>query len=69
MEGYTIRWQRGDTTAHILLGNQVGSHATADVLATVEVPPHGWVDLAHVRAHGQRWLTRTQRKTSKPVNS
>lgn len=56
-EGYTIRWQRGDRTAHILPGNQVGSHAMAGVLATVEVPPHGWTDAGHIRAHGQRWLT------------
>lgn len=55
-DGHTIRWQRGDPTAHILPGNQVGSHAIADVLATVDVPPHGWIDISHIRAHGQRWL-------------
>lgn len=40
-EGYTIHWRRGDRTAHILPGNQVGSHATVGVLATVDVPAQG----------------------------
>lgn len=65
-EGYTIRWQRGDQTAYILLGNQVGSHAVADVLATVNVPSHGWTDFEHIRAHGRRWLTtQNGKKTSR----
>ncbi|MGQ0778022.1 MAG: hypothetical protein ACT4NY_27030 [Pseudonocardiales bacterium] len=68
-EGYTIRWQRGDQTAHILPGNQVGSHTSVGVLTTMDVPPHGWTDLSHLRAHGQRWLsthngTRTRGRTA-----
>lgn len=55
--GYTIRWRRGDPVAYVLAGKQLSSHAITGVVATVEVPPHGWVDVAHIRAHGQRWLT------------
>ena len=55
-EGYTIRWRRGEAVAYVLAGKQLSSHAVTDVVATVGVPPHGWVDWAHIRAHGQRWL-------------
>lgn len=55
-EGYTIRWRRGEPVAYVLAGKQLSSHAVVDAVATVEVPPHGWVDWAHIRAHGQRWL-------------
>ena len=56
-EGYTIRWRRGDAVVYVLVGKQLDSHALTGVLTTVEVPPNGWVDMAHVRAQGQRWLT------------
>ncbi|MGH3927934.1 MAG: hypothetical protein ACRDTT_34580 [Pseudonocardiaceae bacterium] len=59
-EGYTIRWRRGDPVAHVLMGKQLDSHAITDVVTTVEVPLRGWVDVAHIRAHGQRWLTTQQ---------
>ncbi|MGH3912543.1 MAG: hypothetical protein ACRDTC_03910 [Pseudonocardiaceae bacterium] len=55
-EGYTIRWRRGDAVAYVLAGKQLSSHAITDVVTTVEVPLRGWVDMAHVREHGQRWL-------------
>ncbi len=32
-DGYTIRWRRGDTVAHVLRGQQVGNHGMAEVLA------------------------------------
>ena len=56
-EGYTIRWRRGDPVAYVLAGRQLSSHALNDVVTTVEVPPRGWVDVAEIRSHGQRWLT------------
>ncbi|MGH3931477.1 MAG: hypothetical protein ACRDTF_16080 [Pseudonocardiaceae bacterium] len=61
-EGYTIRWRRGDPVAYVLVGKQLSSHAVTDVIATIEVPLSGWVDVAHVRAHGQRWLAAHQER-------
>lgn len=55
-QGYTIRWRRGDSVAYVLVGKQLDSHAVTDVLTTVQVPSQGWIDMEHVRAHGQRWL-------------
>ncbi len=55
-EGYTIRWRRGEPVAYVLAGKQLSSHALTGVVATIQVPPHGWIDWAHIRAHGQRWL-------------
>lgn len=55
-EGYTIRWRRGESVAYVLPGRQLSSHAVVDVVTRVDVPPRGWVDLAHIQAHGQRWL-------------
>jgi hypothetical protein len=55
-EGYTIRWRRGETVAYVLVGKQLDSHAITGVFTTVEVPLHGWFDMSHIRAHGQRWL-------------
>ena len=65
-EGYTIRWRRGEPVAYVLAGKQLSSHAVTDVVATIKVPPHGWVDWAHIRAHGQRWLAAhpTERRSS-----
>ncbi|MGH3913363.1 MAG: hypothetical protein ACRDTC_08135 [Pseudonocardiaceae bacterium] len=54
-EGYTIRWRRGEAVAYVLAGKQLSSQAVTGVIATVDVPPRGWVDLAHIRAQGQRW--------------
>jgi hypothetical protein len=56
LDGYTVRWRRGDPVAQVLAGQQVGSHGSASVLATVPVPPSGWADLAEIRQVGQRWL-------------
>ncbi|MGH3916262.1 MAG: hypothetical protein ACRDTC_23070 [Pseudonocardiaceae bacterium] len=56
-EGYTIRWRRGEAVAYVLAGKQLSSHALTGVVATVDVPSRGWVDLADIRAQGQRWLT------------
>ncbi len=55
-DGYTIRWRRGDTVAHVLSGQQVGNHGMAEVLDTIPVPPSGWTDFAEIRLLGQRWL-------------
>ena len=55
-DGYTIRWQRGDSVAYVLAGRQMFSYQMADVLHTIPVAPAGWTDLAEVRRLGQAWL-------------
>ncbi|HEU0090374.1 MAG TPA: hypothetical protein VFQ77_22405 [Pseudonocardiaceae bacterium] len=37
LDGYTVRWRRGDPVAHVLAGQQVGSHGSAGVLSTIPV--------------------------------
>lgn len=53
-DGYTIRWQRGDSVAYVLAGKQLFSHQTADALDTIPVSPSGWTDLAEIKLAGQR---------------
>ena len=55
-DGYTIRWRRGDSIAHVLSGRQVGDHGMFEVMGTLSVSSSGWTDLAEVRLAGQRWL-------------
>lgn len=56
----TIRWQRGDDVAYVFSGRQMETYPDeplrVKVLATIEVSPQGWADLAEVRRVGQRWL-------------
>ena len=55
-EGITVRWRRGEQTAHILEGKRVGDHAMTGLLDKIAVATSGWTDLAEVRLTGQRWL-------------
>jgi hypothetical protein len=55
-DGYTIRWRRGDSIAHVLSGRKVGDHGMSEVGGTISVSPSGWTDLAEIRLAGQQWL-------------
>ena len=56
-EGFTIRWQRGESVAYVLDGRRIGDHTTvAEILDTIPAAPAGWTDLTEIRLLGQRWL-------------
>jgi hypothetical protein len=57
VDGFTIRWKRGDRVAYVLGGRRVGDHGMNEVLDTIPVPPSGWADLAEIRQLGYRWVS------------
>lgn len=54
-DGFTIRWRRGDSTADVLQGNNVGSGTKEGLIGTIQVPIKGWADLAQIRLRGENW--------------
>jgi hypothetical protein len=54
-DGFTIRWQRGDSVAYVLSGRRLGDHGMGEVVGTIPVSPGGWTDLAEIRGLGRRW--------------
>lgn len=56
LDGFTIRWWRGEPVAYVLDGKRVGDHAMTGVLGKIPVAPTGCTDLAEIRLLGQRWL-------------
>src|SRR5262245_8167173 len=48
---------RGDSMAHVLADRKVGATvADGKVLARLDVPESGWVDLTELRTRGEIWL-------------
>lgn len=54
-DGITIRWQRGDTEAHLLRGNKIGEWTSADLLGKIAVSPSGWTDVTDIRLAAEIW--------------
>lgn len=53
-DGFTIRWQRGDSVAYVLSGRRLGDHGMSEAVGTIPVLPGGWTDLAEIRGVGRR---------------
>lgn len=55
LEGYTVRWRRGDAVAYVFADQQTGEETTS-AIDTIPVSRSGWTDITDVRQVATRWL-------------